>query len=53
VQPGSFSVTRADNALFAAAVRQALPRMRFLPAELDGRAVAQRVEMRFNFTAPK
>jgi TonB family protein len=53
VDPSSFSVTRADNALFAAAVRQALPRLRFLPAELDGRPVSQRVEMRFNFTAPK
>src|SRR5687767_260789 len=33
VEPGSFKVIRATHELFAAAVRNALPRMRFFPAE--------------------
>jgi protein TonB len=39
VRPGSFRVLRLTRAEFAAAVAAALPRMRFLPAERDGRKV--------------
>ena len=41
---------RSDNALFDDAVRRALPRMRFVPAEIGGRKVRQLVQMPFLFT---
>jgi TonB family protein len=41
---------RSDNALFDEAVRQALRRMRFRPAEIAGRKVSQLVQMPFVFT---
>ena len=41
---------RADNRLFEDAVRAALPRMRFVPAEIGGRKVRQLVQMPFVFT---
>jgi protein TonB len=47
---GSFKVVRATNDLFSAAVRAALPKMHFLPAEAGGRRVRQLVELPFNFT---
>ncbi len=40
----------SDNALFDEAVRRALPRMRFVPAEIGGRKVRQLVQMPFVFT---
>ena len=40
----------SDNALFEEAVRRALPRMRFIPAEIGGRKVRQLVQMPFVFT---
>jgi protein TonB len=40
----------SDNALFEDAVRRALPRMRFIPAEIGGRKVRQLVQMPFVFT---
>jgi len=39
VELGSFKVIRSDHDLFTAAVRSALPAMRFLPAEVGGRKV--------------
>lgn len=41
---------RGDNALFEDAVRTALRRMRFVPAEVGGRKVRQTVQMPFVFT---
>jgi outer membrane biosynthesis protein TonB len=49
VEPGSFRVTQSDNDLFTGAVRAALPRMRFYPAEVDGHPVRQLVEQKFTF----
>jgi len=46
----TFRVLKADHALFEAAVRNALPRMRFLPAEIGGRKVKQLVQQPFSFT---
>lgn len=40
----------SDNQRFEAAVRAALPRMRFTPAEIGGRKVRQLVQMPFVFT---
>ena len=46
---GSFKVLRASHDAFGQAVRAALPRMRFLPAELGGRKVRMLVQQPFAF----
>jgi protein TonB len=46
----SFTVLRSSHALFEAAVRSALPSMRFLPAEIGGRKVRQLVQQPFVFS---
>lgn len=51
--PASFSALRSDNALFTAAVRAALGRMRFIPAEVGGRKVPQLVQQPFQFTVTR
>jgi protein TonB len=48
-QLGSVRFVRSDNALFEDAVRVALGRMRFIPAEVAGRKVKQLVQMPFVF----
>jgi TonB family protein len=45
----TFKVLKASHTLFAAAVRAALPSMRFTPAELNGRKVKQLVQQPFVF----
>jgi protein TonB len=49
----SFKVVTATNELFGAAVRTALPGMRFLPAEIGGKKVKQQVQQPFVFTIVK
>ena len=49
VEPGSFKVLASDNELFVNAVRAALHRMRFYPAEVGGRRVRQLVQQDFRF----
>ena len=49
-QEGSVRFVRSDNPLFEDAVRVALGRMRFVPAEVGGRKVKQLVQMPFVFT---
>jgi protein TonB len=49
VEAGTVRLVRSDNALFDEAVRVALARMRFAPAEIAGRRVRQLVEMSFVF----
>lgn len=46
----SIRFVRSDNRLFEDAVRVALHRMRFIPAEIGGRKVRQLVQMPFVFT---
>ncbi len=53
VDPASFKVVTATNELFSAAVRTALPGMRFLPAEISGKKVKQQVQQPFVFTIVK
>ena len=53
VDLGSFQVIRATHDQFAAAVKNALPRMRFLPAELGDRKVRQLVQQPFSFAIVK
>lgn len=45
----SFSALRSDHPLFTAAVKAALVRMHFMPAEIGGRRVAQLVQQSFQF----
>jgi protein TonB len=47
---GSIRVVQSDNDLFADAVRVALGRLRFTPAEVGGKRVSQLVQMPFVFT---
>ena len=53
VDPGSFKVVHTTHELFVKAVRDALPRMRFLPAELGERKVRQLVQQAFSFSIVK
>lgn len=48
-EEGSVRFIRGDNVLFEDAVRTALRRMRFVPAEVGGRKVRQLVQMPFVF----
>jgi periplasmic protein TonB len=49
-EEGSVRFVRSDNPLFVEAVKVALRRMRFIPAEFGGRKVRQLVQMPFLFT---
>ena len=45
----SFKILKSSHDLFAAAVREALPKMRFVPAEVGGKKVRQLVQQPFSF----
>ncbi|HET6681360.1 MAG TPA: energy transducer TonB [Gemmatimonadaceae bacterium] len=47
--PSTFKVLKSSHDLFANAVKQALPQMRFIPAEVGGRKVKQLVQQPFGF----
>jgi TonB family protein len=49
----SLNVVSVSHIAFADAVREALPHMRFAPAELGGRHVPQRVLQQFKFILPQ
>jgi protein TonB len=53
VDLASFKVIRSTHDLFAAAVRNALPRMRFIPAMVGDRKVRQLVQQPFSFAIVK
>jgi protein TonB len=53
VELSSYKVIRATHDLFAQAVKNALPRMRFIPAELGDRKVRQLVQQPFSFAIVK
>ena len=46
----TFKVIRSTHELFATAVKSVLPAMRFVPAEVGGKKVKQRVQQPFSFT---
>lgn len=52
-EASSIQILRTTNDLFGAAVRTALPNMRFLPAEAGGKKVRQKVQQPFVFTIIK
>ncbi len=47
---GTFKVLRSDHELFTNAVKNALPKIRYLPAEVGGRKVKQLVQQPFVFS---
>ena len=49
-RPGTFMMLRSSHVLFTQAVQQALPQMRFSPAEKGGQKVPQLVKLAFPFT---
>lgn len=53
VEMNSFKVLKTSHDLFASAVRNALPGMRFIPAEVGGRKVKQLVQQPFVFGLAK
>jgi protein TonB len=53
VEVGSFKVIRSSHELFAAAVKNALPRMRFIPAEVGSDKVRQLVQQPYSFAILK
>ncbi len=52
-EPGSFKVLKSSHDLFTQAVKNALPNMRFDPAEVGGRKVKQLVQQPFTFSLSK
>jgi protein TonB len=48
----SFRVLSSDDPRFTAAVRAALPQMRFAPSRVDGRKVRQLLRLPFRFGLP-
>ena len=52
-EAGTFKVLKSSHDLFTAAVKNALPTMRFYPAEVGGRKVKQLVQQPFTFSLAK
>lgn len=48
----SFRIVKSPDARFTSAVREALPSLSYVAAELNGRRVRQRVTQRFLFAPP-
>ncbi len=53
VEPGSARILKSSDALFAGAVLNALPHLRYYAAEVGGHKVRAVVQVPFRFTAPK
>jgi len=50
---GSLKILSSSNPAFTAAVKDALPRMKFSAAQIGGKKVAQLVQMPFQFNLKK
>jgi TonB family protein len=50
---GTLKILNSSNPAFTAAVKNALPRMRFSAAQIGGKKVAQLVQMPFHFNIKK
>lgn len=53
VDPSTLQVVRSSDPAFTAAVRDAIPALRFQPARVGGRAVRQLIEQPFTFALSK
>jgi protein TonB len=49
-EPITFKALKSSHPLFTAAVKNALPNMKFSPAEIGGRKVKQLVQLPFTFS---
>ena len=52
-EPGTLKILESSNPAFTAAVKDALPRMRFSAAQIGGKKVQQLVQMPFQFNLSK
>lgn len=52
-EPGTFKALKSSHELFTQAVKNALPNMRFYPAEIGGKKVKQLVQQPFTFSLSK
>src|SRR6185369_14410425 len=52
-EAGTFKVLKSTNEQFTNSVKNALPRMKFYPAEVGGRKVKQLVQQPFTFSLQK
>jgi protein TonB len=52
-EPGTLKILNSSNSAFTAAVKDALPRMKFSAAQIGGRKVQQLVQMPFQFHLAK
>jgi len=53
IDTSTVKILTASHPLFADAVRQVLPELQFVPAEIHGHKVKQRVAQRFLFPPPR
>jgi protein TonB len=52
-EPGSLKILKSSHDLFIQSVKNALPQMKFIPAEVGGRKVKQLVQQPFSFSIAK
>ena len=52
-EPGSLKILKSSHDMFVQSVKNALPQMRFIPAEVGGRKVKQLVQQPFSFSITK
>src|SRR6478609_5687613 len=52
-EPGSLKILKSSHDMFVQSVKNALPNMKFIPAEVGGRKVKQLVQQPFTFSIPK
>ena len=52
-EPGSLKILKSSHDLFIQSVKNALPQMKFIPAEVGGRKVKQLVQQPFTFSIAK
>jgi protein TonB len=52
-EPGSLKILKSSHDMFVQSVKNALPQMKFIPAEVGGRKVKQLVQQPFSFSITK
>ena len=52
-EPGSLKILKSSHDMFVQSVKNALPQMKFIPAEVGGRKVKQLVQQPFTFSISK
>jgi protein TonB len=52
-EPGSLKILKSSHDMFIQSVKNALPQMKFIPAEVGGKKVKQLVQQPFTFSISK